>query len=296
MDRTISSQNLEKATKVSAIIFGILYVAGLLVTQIQLGDYGIPDFDMAKVRYIFTGALLFLCLLPIIQMMAIAELVFFYTESAVSKKYLILGVLLNPAFQYFVITSLYLSVGNALIIVEHKEYIKDLELTSKDTLLIFLLPWLVDLPIRIAQLIKNKLNLSEKWQRLDGLLEFRWRKSNLLMLSTICFGLLIHLFSYTTWMHKDFKDSLGGGGPRYACIGTKDDTLKLIAIVHESSDFIYYMTPGATNSYLPYEGMAKRLCNVKDIKTVELHYEVALFMVAKNEIKYFAQSMDNPND
>lgn len=67
----------------AALLFGAFYVLGVLVTAIHLSRFGIYDFDLTKVRYIFAGVTCaFFLLLRIIVTVVIVDLKLIWRTSA----------------------------------------------------------------------------------------------------------------------------------------------------------------------------------------------------------------------
>jgi hypothetical protein len=48
---------MEMLKKNPALMVGVLYILGVLVTAIHLSRFAIYDLDLTKIRYIFAGAL-----------------------------------------------------------------------------------------------------------------------------------------------------------------------------------------------------------------------------------------------
>ena len=291
---------LDTLTKGVLALFGLLYVIGIVITQLHLGQYNLADFDLVQSRYVFTGGAFVISFLPIVSFVSLVELIFFRGEPLVPPRYIWLGVFAWPLALYALAVAFTLSVGNFPIVVPLEEYFRDLRLTVTDTAGLFLMPWLVDSVLRIAKWLAQKtLRPDHPW--IGSILVWRFRKS-ILMIPLIFVAITIHAFSYNTWLHEDLKVAYGGGAPRFACVKTRAGETKTLGIVHETSSHYYFLPPSALAGPRWWGASPKLKENLEtfcqsdiDLDSV-FFYEVGLYSISKSEIIYFFQDIANPND
>lgn len=281
-------------------LLAALYVAGLWITQMHLGRYGIPGLAFSDTRYFFTGMWLFLSLLPTLSWIGVVEVVVPRREALVPRVWAVCAIAAPIALWIAVLTTMTLSSQNDPITVELAEFQRDFGRTTKDTAVWFLVPWIIDLILIVTNWVWRTRPVAYLVRRVsrnepDGttpeLVSFRARRQPLLV-GWLIFCCVLHSFSYLTWLHEDIKQAYGGGASFYGCIQRDGKSTTLASVVYETESTAYYV---GTYHPDPFRKLnATEICDDSQAETgTNLRPDVVYRAKAEHVI---TRSTSSPND